>query len=399
MNNVRAFHLEKSASSVVPSTLVKLDNDLLFLGSRLGNSLLLKYEYKTKTKELTGEPMSTEMNGEDPLWAKAAANGGNETEIETAAAPEAKRPRMGTTAAEWETASSAQAVIPKRNKSLLEIEEDELASIEGYYGDEIFQLATEGSYSLATMDSLNNIGPCGQVEIIHSPHVNDAYEDIRNDSRDRNMDLCILTGKGKSGSVSLLQKSVRPNVVTLFPFQHNYADMWTLNDEQGKHHTLLVITKKDQTMVFKTGANIEELKRDDCGLATTARTIFCSTMAGGRYIVQVLPRAVILVVQATQQKLQHMPIDLDGQIVEAVECDPFLVILTSKGTILNLCLVEKSDGESMLQATKAPPQNADIPEKRITHVTMLNDVHGAFKLGKGREKESTAIERQIRNEF
>ena len=59
-------------------------------------------------------------------------------------------------------------------------------------------------------------------------------------------------------------------------------------------------------MVFKTGANIEEVKRDDCGLATTARTIFCSTMAGGKYIVQVLPRAVILVRHENQEKLAKM---------------------------------------------------------------------------------------------
>jgi len=76
--------------------------------------------------------------------------------------PATKRKRINT-AAEWENASTASALIPKRNKSLLEIEEDELASIEGYYGDEIFELATKLTYNLSTMDSLNNIGPCGQV--------------------------------------------------------------------------------------------------------------------------------------------------------------------------------------------------------------------------------------------
>ena len=34
-------------------------------------------------------------------------------------------------------------------------------------------------------------------------------------------------------------------------------------------------------MVFKTGANIEEMKKEDCGLATNARTILCSTMQVG----------------------------------------------------------------------------------------------------------------------
>ena len=103
------------------------------------------------------------------------------------------------------------------------------------------------------MDSLNNIGPVGHVEVIHSAIMNDTYEDIRNDARDRNMDFCCLTGKGKSGAISVLQKSVRPNVVTQFPFPTNYNDMWTLSIDQNSFNSLLVITKKDQTMVFKTG--------------------------------------------------------------------------------------------------------------------------------------------------
>ena len=58
------------------------------------------------------------------------------------------------------------------------------------------------------------------------------------------MDVCVLTGKGKSGAVTVLQKSVRPNVVTHFPFPTNYNDMWTLSDGQKEHNSLLVITKK-----------------------------------------------------------------------------------------------------------------------------------------------------------
>ena len=94
-----------------------------------------------------------------------------------------------------------------------------------------------------------------------------------------------------------------------------------------------------------------------------------------------------------------MPIVSDGQIVEAVECDPFLVVLTSKGTLLSYILIEKEkeEGSTMLQATQAPPQNPEIAEKKITHVTMINDVEGAFKLAKGKpEKEKPVIDRQTR---
>ena len=174
------------------------------------------------------------------------------------------------------------------------------------------------------------------AELIHSNNTNETYDDLRTDSRDRNMDLMVLTGKGKSGAITMLQKSIRPNVVTPFPFPQAYNDMWTLNDNESEYNSLLVITKKDETMIFKTGSQIEQLKRDECGLTTADKTVYCCTMNNGSYIIQVLPRAVILVDQNNQQKLQNMPIALDGVIVESASSDPFLVILTSKGSIQSL---------------------------------------------------------------
>ena len=139
-------------------------------------------------------------------------------------------------------------------------------------------------------------------------------------------------------------------------------------------------------MIFKTGAQIEELKREDCGLSTTAKTIFCCTMSNGLYIIQVLPRAVILVQQQTQEKLQHMPMDLDGMIVQAACSDPFVAILTSKGTMVNLKLSLDQEGKPLLQAVKTPEQFPEIPEKKITHVTMITDKGAKFKLKIGRKQ-------------
>ena len=82
-----------------------------------------KYEVRTKSPD----DLSDKDGSGGSLW---AGNGRNESET---AEPSSKRKRINT-AAEWEVASNTTAIIPKRNKSLLEIEEDELASIEGYYG-------------------------------------------------------------------------------------------------------------------------------------------------------------------------------------------------------------------------------------------------------------------------
>lgn len=59
--------------------------------------------------------------------------------------------------------------------------------------------------------------------------------------------------------------------------------------------------------------------------------------------------------------------------------------------------IPESDGSYMLQVTKSPAQKPEVPEKRITHITMMNDVEGVFVLGKGKQEKQEAkiIERQV----
>ncbi len=71
--------------------------------------------------------------------------------------------------------------------------------------------------------------------------------------------------------------------------------------------------------------------------------------------------------------------------MQAVACDPYVVILASKGTIISLVLFENSDGTAMLKTSTAPEcKNQDDPEKKIMHISLLKDTEGHFVLAKGR---------------
>uniref|UniRef100_H2ZS88 Cleavage and polyadenylation specificity factor subunit 1 n=1 Tax=Latimeria chalumnae TaxID=7897 RepID=H2ZS88_LATCH len=61
MRSVRAFHFDKAAASVLTTCMTILEPGYLFLGSRLGNSLLLKY-----TEKLQETPMNVGKEQEKP---------------------------------------------------------------------------------------------------------------------------------------------------------------------------------------------------------------------------------------------------------------------------------------------------------------------------------------------
>lgn len=60
MRSVRAFHFDKAAASVLTTSMVTMEPGYLFLGSRLGNSLLLKY-----TEKLQEPPASSVREAAD----------------------------------------------------------------------------------------------------------------------------------------------------------------------------------------------------------------------------------------------------------------------------------------------------------------------------------------------
>merc|ERR1719430_2288112 len=113
------------------------------------------------------------------------------------------------------------------------------------------------AFTFEVMDSLLNIGPCGQVAMGEPAFLS---EEFSSSSPDPDIELVTTSGHSKNGALCLLQKTVRPQVVTTFELP-GCQDMWTVcsaQEEQTRpgEHAFLILSRKDSSMVLQTGLEI-----------------------------------------------------------------------------------------------------------------------------------------------
>ncbi|XP_071959341.1 cleavage and polyadenylation specificity factor subunit 1-like [Antedon mediterranea] len=314
MRSVRGFHFYKAAASVLTTCICKMEEGYLFLGSRLGNSLLLKYTEKAETEDAVkkerkeGEPPTKKVRGED--------------------------------ASDW-IASDV---------NLLE-DPDELE----VYGKQAQKTGTQvKSYTFEVSDSLLNIGPCGSMVMGEPAFLSEEFQN----NPDPDIELVICSGYGKNGALSVLRRTIRPQVVTTFELP-GCLDMWTVigqkeaiketegvegetktNTSTEISHSFLILSRLDSTMILQTGQEITEL--DQSGFSTQGPTVYAGNLGNNKYILQVSQMGVRLLEGANQ--LQHIPLDIGSPIMLCSVADPFVVIMSESGHIVLLSLKEDSHG-------------------------------------------------------
>jgi len=280
MRAVKGFHLDKAAASVLTTCITLTGRGYLFLGSRLGNSLLLKYTSR-----------------------EAGQIGGRRDKE-----PPNKRKRLDETG-DW-----------------LDAESEEL-EVYGSTQETVHHKIS--AFSFEVCDSLLNIGPCGYVSMGEPAFLS---EEFSVNSPDPDIELVSTAGYGKNGALCVLQKTVRPQVVTTFELP-GCQDMWTVygpGAAQGgsaAEHSYLILSRKDSSMVLQTGQEINEL--DKSGFRTTEPTIYAGNIGDGAFILQVVPTEVILL--KDNAMVQTLPVDLGGPIINVSCADPHLSLLSSSG--------------------------------------------------------------------
>ncbi|KAM9292267.1 cleavage and polyadenylation specificity factor subunit 1 isoform 1-T1 [Gastrophryne carolinensis] len=345
MRSVRSFHFDKAAASVLTTSMTVMEPGYLFLGSRLGNSLLLKYTEKVQDS-LSAPSKEPEKTDEPPSKKKRV------------------EPRPG-----------------GKGAALDEVDEIEV------YGSEMQSGTQLSTYSFEVCDSILNIGPCAMASMGEPAFLSEEFQN----STEPDLEIVLCSGFGKNGALSVLQKSIRPQVVTTFELPGCH-DMWTVisggkkeepdevsesamdpeEEDRKTRHGFLILSRDDSTMILQTGQEIMEL--DTSGFATQGPTVCAGNIGDNKYIVQVSPQGVRLLEGVTQ--LHFIPVDLGSPIVHCSLADPYMVILSAEGQVAMLQL--KSDsygGKSHRLALQKPSLQH---QSKVIAVCVYSDVSGMF---------------------
>ncbi|XP_037085613.1 cleavage and polyadenylation specificity factor subunit 1-like [Pollicipes pollicipes] len=322
MRSVRDFNFERAASSVLTTCMTVCDDHYLFLGSRLGNSLLLRIQEK-KALDRDGEPLSKRRRTDGPL-----------TNIEN-----------------------------------LDLEELEV------YGSEDMAQTQLKQYTFEVCDSILNLSPCGQLSMGQPAFLSEEFT-----LDDPDIELITTSGHGKNGALSVLQRSVRPQVVTTFTLP-GCLDMWTVlgpdsggGGGSGEQHAFLLLSRPEATMVLQTGEAINEL--DKSGFQTAARTVAAGNLGERRYIVQVTTAAVLLLDGSTL--VHQVDVGVEAPLAAASIADPYVVVCSESGEV---ALVSLDDSRLVLTVP-------DIDTKDVVLASAFVDRSGLF---------STAVPSYIRD--
>jgi len=318
LRSIRSFHFDKAAGSVLASCVAHISEGFLFLGSRLGNSLLLRYAEKGEDTHVIAQ-----VPGEPPITKK---------------------------------------------RKLDDVDELEL------FGDSNEPLnKTVSTYAFDVSDSLLNIGPITKSAVGEPAFLSEEF--FGGNTSD--LELVCCSGYGKNGALSVLQKTIRPQVVTTFELPGS-VDMWTVYAQpkdiyQTDHyHSFLILSREDSTLVLKTGDEISEI--DNSGFNAQSPTIFAGNLGLNKYIVQVCPTSIRLLDGSTE--IQDVPLDSESSnIVSCSISDPHSVLLLADGTLLYMQLIEDFNGPKL----KLINPNIDKSNKIIT-TCMYKDESGLFNI-------------------
>ena len=316
------FTFHRLATSVLTQCICKMGTQYLFLGSRLGNSMLLRF------REVTAE-------------AAAAITAADEDD------------RQASKKARVDPAAASTALYGEDDDALLDV---------------------QTTFKLEKVDSLLNTGPI-------STCVASCFDQDRK-ADPTAYQMIATSGFGRNGALSVMQKSVQPYTImstNQLSVDQRCIDLWTVHaipaakhsardseresysdshsdsdsrsdsdsdrEDEGEaaatasadaagHHSYLALSKGGSTVVFRTTNGDLDQISESSGLTIESPSIYVGNLCENKFIVQVCPQGIQLIKNETQ--VQHIPSGADSDIVAASVCDPYIAVRFRDGSVMVL---------------------------------------------------------------
>ncbi|KAJ3679867.1 hypothetical protein LUZ60_016145 [Juncus effusus] len=250
---VQRLDLAKSKASVLTSCMATLGNSFFFLGSRLGDSLLV--QYSSNSTQITDEGGDMEMDNNNPF---------------------AKRLKR----------------MP--SDPLLDVTSGEELSL--FTTAQNSSDSSQKSFSFVVRDSLLNIGPI--KDFAYGLRIN-ADPNATGLAKQSNYELVCCSGHGKNGALTVLQQSIRPELITevelagckgIWTVYHkNSRDASKSIPDDEEYHSYLIISLENRTMVLETADDLGEVT-ETVDYYVHGSTIAAGNLFGRRRVVQIYGR-------------------------------------------------------------------------------------------------------------
>lgn len=348
---VQRLDLSKSKASVLTSGITTIGNSLFFLGSRLGDSLLVQF-----TCGLGGSMLSSGLKEEVG-------------DIE-GDSPQVKRLRM----------SSSDAL-----QDMISGEELSLYASAPNNAD-----SAQKTFSFAVRDSLINVGPL--KDFSYGLRMN-ADANATGLAKQSNYELVCCSGHGKNGALCVLRQSIRPEMITevelpgckgIWTVYHknargHNADFSKMAADENEYHAYLIISLEARTMVLETADLLTEVT-ESVDYFVQGRTVAAGNLFGRRRVVQVFERGARVLDGSfmTQELNFGAPNSESGSgsgsgsesstVLSVSIADPYVLLCMTDGSIRLLV-----GDPSTCMISIYTPSSFEILKKSVSACTLYHD--------------------------
>ena len=334
--------LQRAGGAVLSSGMCLLARDLLFLGSRIGDSLLVKF---TPKEEPAAPLMLPDAEDEEEVEEKTKGKRSKSSAVirkraKTEAPPAPVTPTQEDDEDELEALlyGTTKAETVRADNVQTEKKREGLAGV-------IPGLKVAG-YDFKVKDSLLGVAPVVDIAVGASAPVG-TYKEERTE-------LITACGQGKNGALAILTRGVQPELVTevesgTLP---NLQGLWTLHyrkegarEEREPFHHHLLLSMKSSTMIMETGEELKEVS-ESLEFITEKATLAASNIFG-HYCSLQITTDTIRVLKAGKKAQDVSLSDIDAPKGSAIACaqimDPYIIVRLSDGSIRLLsCLLYTS---------------------------------------------------------